>query len=402
MMMVAFHVELTISSGISVIITVVPRIGFNLFLLAVLTSLGLGHIAMGCHRMDTEEKIRQSNSNKEALKDHIFTWKCFASAGTETDNDSKRVAVSKFQFTSFGKGLITACIVASIFIVVGGVFMLTFIFHFKGLVGYMLGSEDDIKYSLVTTGTAVSTATGDPNSFVVRWIQACFFGFGVVMPLFFLILMLIMWVIPLKLTSYRKLVVYAEVANAWNAIDVFVVSVVAALFEIQQFAEFIIGDSCDAVNELLEEKNPNPDGDNKCFDVTAGLLPNFWVLGLAAVLMMTFGLWLLRTAQCNLTDRRLDDRDKSGVDIAGDIMLQASERPSPLFAESGKLSLYERGGNESILTPDSSLSGVPSESAWQGEGEGGGQHGGRMQACADRWSAHNTAALLALKIIQYA
>ena len=77
MMMVAFHVEMIISPGIAVIITVVPRIGFNMFLLAVLTSLGLGHIAMGCHRMSTEEKIRISNSNKEALKEHIFTWKCF-------------------------------------------------------------------------------------------------------------------------------------------------------------------------------------------------------------------------------------------------------------------------------------------------------------------------------------
>ena len=59
--------------------------------------------------------------------------------------------------------------------------------------------------------------------------------------------------IPLRLTAFRKLVVVAEVANAWNAIDVFVVSVVAALFEIQQFAEFIIGDSCDEINALLEK-----------------------------------------------------------------------------------------------------------------------------------------------------
>ena len=59
--------------------------------------------------------------------------------------------------------------------------------------------------------------------------------------------------IPLRLTLFRKLVVVAEVANAWNAIDVFVVSVVAALFEIQQFAEFIIGDSCDEINALLEK-----------------------------------------------------------------------------------------------------------------------------------------------------
>ena len=274
--------------------------------------------------------------------------------------------------------------------------MLTFVFHFKGLVGFILKSDSDPEYSLVTTGTAVSSATGDPNSFIVRWIQACFFGFGVVMPLFFLFLMLIVWVIPLRLTSYRKVVVFAEVANAWNAIDVFVVSVVAALFEIQQFAEFIIGDSCDAINELLEEKNPNPNGDNKCFDVTAGLLTNFWVLGLAAVMMMTFGLWLLRMAQNDLTARRLADRDEGGAGVEGDMMLPLNLSPS---AAGAKMSLYERN-EQSILTPDSSMSEAPSDSSWKRSEKAEAGDGGWLQDWADSTSARTTAAMVSLHIVR--
>ena len=48
MMMVAFHVELIIAPGISVIVTVVPRTGFNMFLLAVLMSLGACRFVMCC------------------------------------------------------------------------------------------------------------------------------------------------------------------------------------------------------------------------------------------------------------------------------------------------------------------------------------------------------------------
>ena len=399
MMMVAFHVEMNIAPGISIIITVVPRTGFNLFLVAVLTSLGLGHIEMGCHRLASEEKIRHSSESKRALKEHIFTRKCFApsSAASEVGTPaSDRIIHSRFQFTSFGKGLITCAIIACMFIVIAGVFMLTFVFHFKGLVGFILKSDSDPEYSLVTTGTAVSSATGDPNSFIVRWIQACFFGFGVVMPLFFLFLMLIVWVIPLRLTSYRKVVVFAEVANAWNAIDVFVVSVVAALFEIQQFAEFIIGDSCDAINELLEEKNPNPNGDNKCFDVTAGLLTNFWVLGLAAVMMMTFGLWLLRMAQNDLTARRLADRDEGGAGVEGDMMLPLNLSPS---AAGAKMSLYERN-EQSILTPDSSMSEAPSDSSWKRSEKAEAGDGGWLQDWADSTSARTTAAMVSLHIVR--
>jgi hypothetical protein len=241
----------------------------------------------------------------------------------------------------------------------------------------------------------------------VRWIQACFFGFGVAMPLMFLCCMLVAWVIPLRLSSYRKLVVLAEVANAWNAIDVFVVSVVAALFEIQQFAEFIIGDSCDAINELLEEKNPNPDGDNKCFDVTAGLLPKFWVLGLAAGMMMTFGIWLLRMAQQDLSNRREKDRGlKNTAGLDGEIMLRSKE--GGVLDE--KVSLYERN-YESTISPDSSnLSGVLSDSSmsttWTGDEDDEGSNSfierciQKVDYYCESVGSHWTGVLLRLRIIQ--
>lgn len=119
------------------------------------------------------------------------------------------------------------------------------------------------------------------------------------------------------------------------------------------------------------------------------------MLGLAALLMMTFGLSLLRIAQSNLTDRRLLDRGQHGLGVGaeGDMMHRLNLPPSE---DMGKLSLYERN-EQSILTPDSSTqsaSGVPSDLALKDEEEG------RVQGWVDRCSAYSTAALVYLRIVK--
>lgn len=53
----------------------------------------------------------------------------------------------------------------------------------------------------------------------------------------------------------------------------------AAIFEISQFAQFLVGDACDGINEILGSLLSKAlHGDNRCFDVTANLLGGFWYL----------------------------------------------------------------------------------------------------------------------------
>ena len=62
--------------------------------------------------------------------------------------------------------------------------------------------------------------------------------------------------------------------NHRSAIDVFCVSIGAAILEIQQFAAFIVGDSCDGINKVLAKYlDQQLEGDDKCFDLTAELVP---------------------------------------------------------------------------------------------------------------------------------
>lgn len=91
------------------------------------------------------------------------------------------------------------------------------------------------------------------------------------MPLALCVALTILWVVPLSISMQRQLFVLAEVLNAWSTLDVYSVSIIAALLEIQQFAMFIVGDSCDGINKLLENFDEALDGDDKCFDVVAVL-----------------------------------------------------------------------------------------------------------------------------------
>ena len=94
------------------------------------------------------------------------------------------------------------------------------------------------------------------------------------MPLALLTLLLFMWLVPLSLHRQRQLFTLAEILNAWTALDVFCVSILAALLELQQFAAFIVGDSCDQINEILSKYLYDElDGDATCFDVIAKLKP---------------------------------------------------------------------------------------------------------------------------------
>lgn len=174
--------------------------------------------------------------------------------------------------TTAGKIAVVVALLLTALFVIAGTFMLTMKFEFKGLVGLMLKDKANVDYSFVTVGTSIPAHSGVPNDFATRWLQASLFLFGQAMPFALLSAMLVLWLVPLTLSTQRTLFVLAEVLNAWSALDVFCIAIAAALLEIQQFAAFIVGDSCDSINVILAEyMDPILDGDDKCFDVVAEL-----------------------------------------------------------------------------------------------------------------------------------
>jgi hypothetical protein len=326
LMLCAFYFNIYIGQEIAVNVTVLPKWGFYSFLLATMISLGLGHIILACHRLVTEPKVlpipeefcpheslssvtyeiplndrdvrnlvrAYASSPEEEVEELVAPLASVSEPTTPAVlNQSQHSNVFSsplptdvpdaalharsgttmlVQVRTAGKVLVVLLLMVTALFVVAGTFMLTMRFEFKGLVGLMLKDAADVDYSFVTVGTSIPEHSGVPNDFATRWLQASLFLFGQAMPLALLLTMLILWLVPMTLGWQRTLFVLAEVLNAWSALDVFCISIAAALLEIQQFAAFIVGDSCDSINVILEEYMDEAlEGDDKCFDVVAKL-----------------------------------------------------------------------------------------------------------------------------------
>jgi len=119
------------------------------------------------------------------------------------------------------------------------------------------------------------------------------------------------------------LFVLAEVANAWSASEVFVVSVATAIMQISQFAAFIIGDKCDAINVILAQYlDSQLDGDDVCFDVVATLGSECGYLFTGAVLSCLVS-WMLLKFGHHAIDERL--RRASGIEVGGEDLSSVSK-----------------------------------------------------------------------------
>jgi hypothetical protein len=94
---------------------------------------------------------------------------------------------------------------------VAGVVLKTFNFEFKGLTGLLLQDAAIASYSFVSVGQFAPVASGDPDSFTVRWMEVSYFAFGIGMPVALIFSLMVLWFVPLRLGRQRQLYVLAEV-----------------------------------------------------------------------------------------------------------------------------------------------------------------------------------------------
>jgi len=224
-----------------------------------------------------------------------------------------------------GVTLITLLLISSISLLVIGSYWISFDFQFQGLAAVALtylGEPISNSYSLITLGESIPSSSANPNSFGIRWIQATFFLFALAIPLTLLLFLLFLWLAPLSRNFQRKIYVITEILNAWAAIDVFVISIIAALLEISQFAQFIIGDRCDLINQILAEYfNGSLNGVDKCFDVVTKLDAGCWLLFGGCISYIISSVIVMRACR-----RALDNRDKQETETAP--IITHEEKPS--------------------------------------------------------------------------
>ena len=209
----------------------------------------------------------------------------------------------KFSCTILGKHTITALLLLTITLIAVGSSISSFAFEFKGATGFvleLLGESRKTSYSVISLGNNLPNSSDNPHSFGIRWIQATYFTFIVAVPLAHLLVLLFLWLTPLTVRVQRKVFVVIEVFNAWSAVEVFVISIIAALLEIRQFAAFMVGDKCDQINPILKQYfSDELLGDDICFDVVATLDKGCWIL-FSACFIYIFVLFVMKTCHTAL------------------------------------------------------------------------------------------------------
>jgi hypothetical protein len=288
--LVAFRFHLDISDNLGLDVYVTPEYGFFAFLLATFLSLVLGHSMLYFHRRAQRTQTSVSIT-AESIFDHEF----------DVQDDGPKHRLSRvFQVLLFSCGL-----AATTFLTLG-FSQKSFTFEFGGLAGMALGDGNRTSYSLLSLGAAIPRSVEDPRSIGVIFLQIAYYFFAVVTPVSCLIFLMILLMYPMTLQRQRSLLVAAEIANAWSAVEVFVLSIVAALLQISTFASFIIGDKCDLINRLAEDLIGGdliPNDDAVCFTVKASVQPNCWYL-VVGVLLNSFIISIgLRLAHAAMDER---------------------------------------------------------------------------------------------------
>jgi hypothetical protein len=295
MMMVAFRFHLPLNSQFTIEVVVVPGFGFYGFLLATMSSLTMSHFILAYHR-HTEMKINIDGSSvyTEALRLHPVK---FALHGNNSE-------VGKVRCSLLGQFFTVLALIGTFWAMILGATTDSFKFTFMGAAGLLLGPNATTPYSLMYLGSTIADSALDPNLFGIRWIQWSFYAMALFTGLACLGSLLLLWFLPVSLKTQRQLFVLIEVFYAWSSIEVFLVSIAAACIELPQFAQFLIGDNCDAINKILAECcDVILHGDDTCFDVHTELMEGAWTLGFASLGFLVLSLGLMSATHVTMHDR---------------------------------------------------------------------------------------------------
>jgi len=315
---VAFHYHLDVSGDSAFDVFVTPTFGFYSFLLATSASLLAGHMLVYYHRRDqlqvlehprTENVVstslmmesEQENqlSEPEPIWDHVF-W--IAPGG-------KRLQLSR-RFQG-----VLVLVLATVACLLGiGITKESFVFEFNGLAGMALDADArSSAYSLITLGTSLSASVENPSSPSILCLQAVYFFYSVITPFSCLFFLAILLAVPLQLERQLLVLTLAEISNAWSAIEVFCLSIIAALLQISNFCGFLLGDRCDVLNEILKDYFHDED-DVTCFSVRAWVRGNAFFLIFGVLLNSFFVSMVLGLAHDAVSERIARAKDENKDD----------------------------------------------------------------------------------------
>jgi len=275
-------------------IYVQPVAGFYLFLLATVMSILAGLWMSFCHRYAQQigeyGPMQEYEEGKQSLNTLLTPWGTWA-----------RV---------FHKAIPALCVVSFV-LCCFGMFMTTFMFQFLGITRFVLGPEASLRsYSLASLAFAIPENSINPSDPGIILITVFFFVFSGCMVLVFLVTLTTLWMVPMTVKQHRRVLVIAQVINSVCGLDVFVVTVLASVFQIQPYVQFILGvTKLTNINPILEKYIPSipyiaerVNGTYSVYDLQSELKPGFTVLLLSCLISTVVGMMMLRKCSKALFD----------------------------------------------------------------------------------------------------
>ena len=273
-----------------------------------------------CRRV---RKRPQQSGTATTLGETLMPSSAGSDASPSTPRKRRETLACRFWVRYFVTVVLVVCAIGLLF----GAFIDSFAFEMKGLATLVLGNKTSQPYSLISVGNVSSLLVPEANPSAVfgyYFLQTSYYAFALAVPVLYLVVLLLMWVVPMTLTAQHKVFVFSEMLAAWSAVDVFILSIVVALLELPQYVSFIVGDKCDLVDPITAQFPwLVPDGDTHCFDVSTTLKSGCWVLTTATVVYLTTSYTLTRVC-----DRAIEERSRMYHRLLSDTTQQSEESAS--------------------------------------------------------------------------
>ena len=279
-------------------------LGFILLMTATMVSLLLSHIVVFIHNHILADKSDDYGREAKKFKPLMMYCKHWWS----------RIAV-------------LVAIIVSFALVIIGLLIRSFAFDFYGLAGWalgILGQDTHRNFSLMDLGVDLPDSSRDPNAFNTIFVQSIYFLTVVIMPILHHIFLLIYWLIPLNRKAQYVIHSICDIMYAWACMDVFIISVIAAVVELSQFAGFMVEPMCGAPiealgNQTLDDivavffgKEDLIAGHETCFEVAAALEGGCWCLFISVVIYTFTALGITRFGRRQMIKRKPtpDEKDE--------------------------------------------------------------------------------------------
>jgi Paraquat-inducible protein A len=310
-MMVAFRFHIApLGNSLFLDVYVTPQFGFYVFLGATVLSLGIGHMETYYNRRLTLYSSLFYNSDSCNKKKQV-NWSNYYDPQQHSDDIGSRYSLIShvFKIKKQNNEEMEVCISSAGIIVVillvklvagllsVGMTVKSFTFEFGGLAAMVLRSTDQqtaVSYSVINIGTALLGTVEFSSGLGIHLLQCVYFFYTVITPFLCLFSLCILLLCPMTLHEQIQVLAIAEVANAWSSIEVFLLSVVAALLEISTFANFMVGHKCDFINSILSQyidqnhsQLSSDDFPHHCFSVSSSINVKKTLILLVGVILNT-------------------------------------------------------------------------------------------------------------------